>query len=516
MNENTISSLRNGAVVLILAVFFVIIGIFIGNSVSFSDGEVQVVDVVENVKQPEKIIEAVSWEQESLKTVSTDEKTTSSGSEFQSPFVYVAEKLKPSVVNITVKREVGGALGYDSLREYFGLPDDHPDTKRRVTTGGSGVIIDQRGHVVTNDHVITDAISIIVTLLDGEEREAELIGTDPETDLALLDIGEVDQKLVATLGNSDEIRIGDWAVAMGNPLDLEWTLTVGVISAKGRSDLLIAGGGPVFQDFIQTDASINFGNSGGPLTNIAGEVIGINSAVNTSAQGIGFAIPINMAKGVVAELIENGYVRRGYLGMVPVELDPLKKEALGLDIEVTGVFVESVAEATPAEKGGLLAVDVVSEINDVAVKDVADFRMRIAHNRPGEELSLTVIRNNKEIRLSFILEDRSEYVASANAGISAGTHEWMGVDVTSLSSPKGRQMDLVVENGVLIEEVAPDSPADGKLQQGDVIVKVDKEEIQSLSDWQRVTRELEGTEKAILVMYYRGGRGSTRFIALKR
>jgi serine protease Do len=515
MNEKTTSSLRNGAVVLLLGVFFIIIGIFIGRNTSLNDSEIQISEAVETPVQDEEIVEAVSWKQETVENVSNESKA-STGSEFQSPFVYVAEKLKPSVVSITVKREVGGALGYDNLREFFGLPENHPDTKRRVTTGGSGVIIDSRGHVVTNNHVITDAISIVVTLLDGEERTAELIGSDPETDLALLDIGEVDKKLVATLGNSDEIRIGDWAVAMGNPLDLDWTLTVGVISAKGRSDLLIAGGGPVFQDFIQTDASINFGNSGGPLTNIAGEVIGINSAVNTSAQGIGFAIPINMAKGVISELLENGYVRRGYLGMVPVELDPLKKEALGLDIDVDGVFVESVAEATPAERGGLLATDVISEINGLSVKDVADFRLRIAHNRPGEELNLTVIRNTKRQNLKFILEDRSEYVASANAGMSAGTQEWMGIDVTSLSSPMGRQMDLVVENGVLIDKVAPDSPADGKLQQGDVIVKVDKEEIESLSDWQRVTRELEDTEKAILVMYYRGGRGSTRFIALKR
>lgn len=431
-------------------------------------------------------------------------------SEFESPFVKVADRLKHSVVNINVKKDVdlGGLAGFEDL---FG-GRAHP----QVTSGGSGVIIDNKGRVVTNHHVIEGGSEITVTLADGEERTATLIGADPETDLALLSIGTVPDGWVATLGNSDAIRIGDWAVAMGNPLGLDWTLTVGVISAKGRSDLLISGGGPVFQDFIQTDAAINFGNSGGPLANIHGEVVGINSAVNTAANGIGFAIPINLARGVIDQLQNGGVVRRGYLGMVPVELDALKKEALEIDESVKGVFVESVSEGTPADRGGLRGSDVIVEIDGQPVEDVQDFRMRVAKHRPGDTLSLTVLRDGKRREMAFTLADRSEYVASARPGVAGGAEPWMGLSVAGLNSPQASRMGFELENGVMVLEVDNDSPAEGKLRSGDVITRVDGRDVESVQDWQEVTSQLRGVDRAVLVMYFRQGKGNSRFTALKR
>jgi len=445
---------------------------------------------------------------EQILPASNDEKPLLSG--FESPFVAVAEKLKPSVVNITVHKSVGDLNQFHNFDELWGRT--HPE----VTSSGSGVIVDQRGHVVTNQHVVENANRILVTLADGSEREAQLVGADPETDVALLDIGAVSAEMVAELGNSDAIRIGEWAVAMGNPLGLDWTLTVGVISAIGRSDLLISGGGPVFQDFIQTDASINFGNSGGPLTNIRGQVVGINAAVNTSGQGIGFAIPINMVREVISQLLEGGVVRRGYLGMVPVELDPLKAEALQLDEEVKGIFVESVSPGTPADQGGLEGSDVIIALDGEPVSDVADFRMRVARHLPGEMLSLTVLRNGREKVLSFALADRSEYLASARSLPAGGTEAWMGIAVAGLDSPQGGRMDLEVDRGVLIINVETDSPAEGKLREGDVIVRIDGEPVTSIEEWRTATTNLRGVNRAVLVMFYSQGKGSSRFVALKR
>jgi S1-C subfamily serine protease len=432
---------------------------------------------------------------------------------FESPFVAVANRLKPSVVNITVEKEADLGQFHD-FDDWFPFRDMPP---QRVTTGGSGVILDERGRVVTNHHVVDGAESIIVLLDGGEEREATLIGADPETDLALLDIGDVPSSMAATLGNSDEIEIGDWAVAMGNPMGLDWTLTVGVISAVGRSDLLISGGGPVFQDFIQTDASINFGNSGGPLANIRGEVIGINAAVNTSAQGIGFAIPINMTREVVAQLLDEGVVRRGYLGMVPVELDPLKREALGLGEFVRGIFVESVSGGTPADEGGLQGSDVIIEIDGRAVSDVTDFRLRVARHKPGSELELTVLRDGERVMLDFTLADRSAFVRSAQRDESPQrVAPWMGLTVAGLDDPRAGDLNFDVHAGLLVVDVESGSPADGKLQQGDVIVEIDDDRVDDMETYREVISDLRGTDRAVLVKYHRQGRGNSRFVALKR
>jgi Do/DeqQ family serine protease len=445
------------------------------------------------------------------------------GSSMESPFVKVAEKLKPSVVYVEVIREREVRMpfhDFDPFRRFFGPQperDSEPET-RKVPSSGSGVIIDSEGLVLTNNHVVEDAIEITVNLADGIERQGTIVGTDPETDLALISIGEVPEDHVAPLGDSDKLQIGEWAIAMGNPLGLDWTLTVGVISAKGRANLNISGGGPTFQDFIQTDASINFGNSGGPLTNIHGEVIGINAAINTRAENIGFAIPINLAKEVVRQLRDAGEVKRGYLGMLPRELTRIMKEALDIDTDVKGVFVESVEPDTPAEEGGLEASDVIVEIDNEPVSDVNDFRFRIARHAPGDKLMLTVLREGKEKKLTFKLGDRADLLASSGRTPQSqrAPEAWMGLEVVSLDDPRVRGLELEVNRGVLVFSIQEDSPAEGKLRRGDVIAEVDKQEIDNLDDWRRVTSELNDIERAVLIKYHPQGREGTRFQALKK
>jgi serine protease Do/serine protease DegQ len=441
-------------------------------------------------------------------------------SSFESPFVEVAESLKPSVVYIEVVREQEVPRNpFFDFHPFFGDPDgqrrEEPRT-REVPSSGSGVIVDEKGHVLTNNHVVDGATEITVSLADGTKREASVLGTDRETDLALIDIGEVPADQVAPLGDSDTIRIGEWAIAMGNPLGLDWTLTVGVISAKGRANLNIAGGGPVFQNFIQTDASINFGNSGGPLANIHGEVIGINAAINARAENIGFAIPINMAKSVVEQLLDEGVVRRGYLGMVPRPLTAVLREALDLDQDVDGVFVEAVEPGTPADEGGLEASDVIVEVDGEPVSDVNDFRFRVADHAPGDRMELTVLRDDRRRQLEFTLGDRAELLAEAGQPQGPGeTDAWMGLRVASLESPQARRMELEVSEGVLVVEVDEEEAARGKLRPGDVIVGINREAVEDVGDWRRLTSELAGSEKAVLISYYRQGRGNKSVLALK-
>jgi serine protease Do len=420
--------------------------------------------------------------------------------EFESPFVAVADRLKPSVVNILVEGR--------RMSDQF-----HRDIPTQG--GGSGVIVDERGYLLTNHHVVNGAEKIVVTLSGGEEREGTLLGTDPESDLALVDIGPVEKIRVAQLGNSDDCSIGDWAIAMGSPFGLDWTLTVGVISAKGRTNLRIAGGGPVFQDFIQTDASINFGNSGGPLANIHGEVIGINAATNAAANGIGFAIPINMVRDVVSQLLETGYVKRGYLGLVPTLLDPLKKEALGLDETMEGIFIEDVQPGTPAEEGGLQGGDVVVAIDGDPVSEVPDFRNRIAQVAPGEQMSMTIIRKGEIKKLDFTLADRSEFVTSASEGRRMGNGHWLGIEVAPLTGPEARALEIEVTSGVLVVAIEPGSAADGKLEPGDVIVRIADNMVETLDDWRHLTEEMGTPSRAILLKYVPNGRGGSRFLALK-
>jgi S1-C subfamily serine protease len=311
---------------------------------------------------------------------------------------------------------------------------------------------------------------------------------------------------VALPGNSDSLRVGDWAIAVGNPFGLDWTLTVGVISAKGRTNLSIAGGGPSYQDFIQTDASINFGNSGGPLCDIHGQVIGVNTAINPSGQGIGFAIPINMAMKVVDQLRDKGTVSRGYLGMLPRELTPELRSALGLPDAASGVFVERVDPHTPADEGGMKAGDVVTELDGAKITDVTKFRMLVADHKPGSRIAVNILRDGQPHELSFTLGDRSQLAALLGQEKEEPAKEsWMGIQVEPVTQDVARALQMDGAYGVIVTEVDPDGPAARKLQERDVIIEIDRKSVDNVADFKRIAAELKDGKKAVLFRLVRNG-----------
>ncbi len=449
-------------------------------------------------------------------------KTPVVDSEGHSPFVSVAEALKPTVVNITVEKNIKDQIGipFDIFDwgPFFNEPPKGRERKPRmpnITAGGSGIIVDKDGYILTNNHVISDASEIKVKFADKTTCIAKVVGRDPETDVALLKVDtKITDDMVAKMGDSDDIRIGDWAIAIGNPFGLDWTVTVGVISARGRSNLNISGNeGPSYQDFIQTDASINYGNSGGPLVNIKGEVIGINTAINAQGQGIGFAIPINLARKVMSQLLTSGEVKRGYLGIVPGELDEMKREALGLEPNQKGVFVEDVQVGTPADKGGLKGGDVIIKMDGKPVEDVSDFRFRVADHPPGSELKMTILRNGKEMSMEFKLADRKEFLNLAKAPALKGGQYWLGIEVAPTDSRMGREWGVDELKGVLVVSVQADSPADGLIEPGDVIVEVGAQEIESVEDYNKVVESLKDRKKAIPFWVVRNGKRT--FIPIK-
>jgi serine protease Do len=432
----------------------------------------------------------------------------------QSPFVAVAERVAPTVVNIETDRKVETSDAMDDffrdspLWEFFHRNQDTPRRREmRVPSSGSGIIISQDGYILTNNHVVADAEKMTVKIQSGREYKATVVGADPETDVAVIKVDHYfEPREVALPGNSDSIRVGDWAIAVGNPLGLDWTLTVGVISAKGRTNLSIAGSNLSYQDFIQTDASINYGNSGGPLCNIHGEVIGVNTAINPSGQGIGFAIPINMAMNVVNQLRDKGAVSRGYLGMLPRELTPDLRSALAVPEGTSGVFVERVDKNTPADDGGLKAGDVVTEFDGKKITDVTQFRMQVADHKPGSRVNLNILRNGESSSLSFTLGDRSKLASLFGQEEAKPEKEsWMGIQVEPVTEDIARALELDGAYGVIITEVDPDGPAARKLQERDVIIEVDRKAVDNIVDFKRIANELKDSKKAVLFRIVRNG-----------
>jgi serine protease Do len=391
----------------------------------------------------------------------------------ESPFVAVVEKALPAVVFIDVRKKATAADDgqEDFMRRFF---NEQPGPRRpqRTPSSGSGFIIDTQGHIITNNHVVSNADEINVTLPDGRVFKARTIGTDPETDVAVI---QIDGKDLPTLplGDSDRLRVGDWAIAIGNPLgELRGSVTVGIVSAQGRLNLNIYGGTPAYQDFIQTDASINFGNSGGPLCNIRGEAVGINTAINTSGQGIGFAVPINLAKHVAEQLVAHGSVRRAQLGVFLAEMTPEIAEGFGLAGQ-KGVLIERLMPGSPAVQAGLQRNDVIVEFDGVAVTDMVKLRLRVADTSPGKQVSMVVLRQGKRIPVTVTLEDKDKQVAG-NAGepsVEDPKTSLGGIAVRDLRDEERKQLGL--ENGVRVTNVEDGSIADDKgIQPNDVIEMV--------------------------------------------
>ena len=428
-----------------------------------------------------------------------------------SPFRAVARRVVPAVVSIESRRmvrhpKVTGPPA-DLFRKMF--PDqDEEGGEIEVPSSGSGFVIDTTGYVLTNDHVVSGSEELTVHLADGRTYEARLIGSDPLTDVGVvkLDVPAGDPPLpTLPLGDSDEIRVGDWAIAVGNPLgELEGTVTVGVVSAKGRKDLHIVGGGPVYQDFIQTDASINFGNSGGPLVNARGEAIGINSAVNPTGQGLGFAIPINMARKVAIELIRTGTVHRGYLGILPQEVTDEIREGWDMP-HLEGILVGSVEDDTPAARAGLEVGDVITRFQDEPVSDVPDFRAKVAEAGIGVEVPIRLLRDGKEVELSVVLAERPDTPKPPVAS-SGRQRDWFGAEIEDVDPHWVEELKLDVEKGVVVTRVRAGEAADqAGLEVGDVILEVNRVEVGEKSEAQRELDRARDAGKPAVVLVRRGG-----------
>ena len=433
-------------------------------------------------------------------------------------FRLVAKTVQPAVVNISVRSQQKLTSAQreprrrrsqeeDLFRRFFGEDNPHfyfrdrnqgqPWPRQRIREGlGSGVIISADGHILTNAHVVDEfeAEEITVTLADGRVFSAErVVGVDRKSDLAVVQI-ESDQLHYVTLGNSDDVEVGDWVLAIGSPLGLDQTVTHGIVSAKGRSGVVPNrdDGTYMYQDFIQTDAAINMGNSGGPLVNMRGEVIGINSVIKTTTAGnvgLGFAIPSNMAKNVVGDLIDHGKVVRGYLGIKMMTLADEHRELLGSE-DVEGIFVAQVYEGTPAAEGGLQAGDVIIAVDGTTVDEASQLQNYVANLKPGSSSRFKVWRDGREHDLNIEIGEQPANMLSMgrlsiedlNDG-SEQTLDDLGLTVEDLNEFKAGELGYPFTTGVLVKEVNPRSLAHGKLNPNDVIFRVNGEIVSNVDDF---------------------------------
>ncbi|HVP57678.1 MAG TPA: Do family serine endopeptidase [bacterium] len=437
-----------------------------------------------------------------------------------SPFVGVAEKVMPAVVSIDTKRKVDTG-SEPQFEEPFGqlfrnlIPNYQQPREYEVPGYASGFIFDKRGYVVTNNHVIQDAEEIVVRLIDGNEYKGTVVGSDPNTDIAIVKIDTKGEPAVVNIGDSDAIKVGDWAIAVGNPFGrLEGTVTVGVISAKGRSALNIVGGAPALQDFIQTDASINFGNSGGPLVNINGDAIGMNTAINPLGQGIGFAIPINLVQHVADEIIKYGKVSWGYLGIFPQEITKDIADALSVDPK-SGILVGSVVEDGPAAKAGVKTGDIILALNGDKVANVDQFRLKVAQAGVGKEVTLDIRRGDERKSVSVKLAERPTEVAQAGSP-SKPKEDKLGLRVDDVQGAEGHEVaPSGVDKGVVVVAVEDGSPAaDAGLAPGDVIQEVNHQQVSNLGSYSElVNKALGRKDKPVLFLVKRDT--VNRFVAVK-
>ncbi len=414
-----------------------------------------------------------------------------------SPFVALAKKLSPAVVHIQVTKTVETP----AMPRGFFFEFGHPNMRRRQQEGsGSGFIIREDGYVVTNHHVIKDATEIVVRLTDDGTYVAEVIGSDPKTDLALLKLKDSPSDLpTVPLGDSDSLQIGEWVMAIGNPYGLEHTVTVGIVSAKKR----YLGTGS-YDDFIQTDASINPGNSGGPLFNTAGEVVGINTAIIPGGQGLGFAVPVNMAKAVLPQLLKTGRVQRALLGVNIQKIDPALAKKFGME-RAHGALVSSVMEGSAAEEAGIVKGDIILRFDGREIKEMRELPFIVAQSPTGVPIEITILRDGKEVSLKAKLQpmprDGQDLVAAEQSGPSALK---LGIQVRTSRDEAG---------GLLVLSVEPGSPADkAGLRRGDVIREAERKPIASASDLQEILNS--ATDSLLFLVERSDGRGRSGNIFL--
>jgi serine protease Do len=436
-------------------------------------------------------------------------------------FTSIAKRVMPAVVYINVEKtiETGQSVSPfefnnpfdlfndDFFNRFFGYRYPQMEPRKYKQMGmGSGFIISEDGYILTNHHVVGDADKITVRLKDGQEYEAEIIGSDSSSDVALVKIKGSKNLPILTLGDSDSLEVGEWVMAIGNPFGLDHTLTVGVVSAKGRTTVGISD----YEDFIQTDAAINPGNSGGPLINLKGEVIGINSAIFSRSggyMGIGFAIPINMVKAIQEQLIDHGEVKRGYLGVYLQDLTKKLMESFQLE-NTEGVLVSDVTEGSPAEKAGFKHGDVIVEYMGKKVINSGQLRNMVGLTSPGTKVKIALVRDGKRKVLVAKLDNLEE--ANVSGVSQTDIMEKLGFSVQDLTEELARQFGYQDTKGVIVSQVDPGTPAQfAGLKRGALILEVNRKEVRNVQDF---LKALEGSKNVLLLV--REGQ-YTRYVILQ-
>lgn len=434
---------------------------------------------------------------------------------FPQSFADLSEEVKPAVVNISTITTV--VVPGHPFRQFFGHEEDRfndflrrffgdiPDRELRQQSLGSGFIIDKDGHIITNNHVVERAGEINVRLADGREYKAKVIGRDPKTDLALIKISSLFKSLpVLSIGDSESMRVGDWVLAVGNPFGLEHTVTQGIISATGR----VIGAGP-YDNFLQTDAPINPGNSGGPLINLKGEVIGINTAIVAAGQGIGFAIPINVAKSVISQLKEKGKVVRGWIGVSIQTVTPEVADFFQLK-EPKGVLVGDVVPEGPADNAGIKRGDIIVSFAGKRIHDAPELSRVVAEVPVGREVDLKILRDGKEITSSVKVEELEEQKILSKL---QPPELKLGMEVDTISRRWQMEFGIKITSGVVVVDIVPNSPADlAGIQVGDVITEINRKSVGNVNDYKSI---LEQAKRGDSVLFLINREGQTFYVSIK-
>ena len=441
-------------------------------------------------------------------------------------FADLAEKLSPSVVNISTttviedkSRQMPSFPPGSPFEEFFKQFDQPGGKKRKAQSLGSGFIIDETGYVITNNHVIDNAEKIMVILYDDTSFEATVVGKDPKTDVALLKIDPKKTKLTAVkFGDSNNLRVGDWVMAIGNPFGFGGTVTAGIVSARGRN---LSGS---YDDYIQTDASINRGNSGGPLFDMKGNVVGINTAIfsqSGGSVGIGFAVSSNLAKQVTDQLKQYGRTKRGWLGVLIQEITQEIADSLGMK-SAKGALVSSATEGGPAEKAGVKTGDVILKFNDIEIESMKELPKVVAGTPVGKSVPLVILRNGKELTLNVVLgelelAEKENLIGQANnSGSDSKEYEKLGFVAEELNSSNKSKFNIKdVDKGIVITSVKEESPAQAAgIVAGMVIVRVGQVEVNSLSVIDQALQSAIKQKRKALLFLVKVENG-TRFVAIE-
>lgn len=435
-------------------------------------------------------------------------------------FTVVAAKAIPAVVSVGIQytakltgldgldQDSTDPFGSDFWQRFFGVPkrDGRSSLQPELVGQGSGVVISEDGYILTNNHIVADAKKIIVTMNDGQEYTGKVVGQDENTDLAVIKINATDLPHLK-LGDSDDLKVGQWVMAIGNPLGFEATATAGIVSAKGRSNLGLA----QFEDFIQTDASINRGNSGGALVNLDGELVGIPTAIATSTggyMGIGFAIPSNMASQIIEQLIQDGSVTRGFLGVTLQKVDKDLAAAFGVE-KTNGALVAEVATDSPSDKAGLKPGDIIVRYNGITIDNISHFRNAVAMMKPGTAITLDILRSGKPMTIKLSVGNHP-YNITQEASDNANK---LGLQVEAITPELVDKLSLKDQQGVVVTKVSPGSLAEMTgIKKGSVIVQINNQKITTVDQYHQAIKSTEAGKPILL--YLKQGNGF-RFVSIK-